>query len=109
MACLVDSYPPPTRTLQKIHSFVEVQQKGNKLQQFFRQGEMGVLRKDCEVGLEHGLAFFKITNVDLLADKQEADERHSKVLDWLNRRFSYPGELAFGPHFVHMYKQKICH
>jgi hypothetical protein len=48
------------RTLQKIHTFVEVQQNGSTLKKFFHQGEMSKLLKDCRAGLQQGLETFKV-------------------------------------------------
>jgi hypothetical protein len=48
------------RTLQKIHTFVEAQQNGNKLKNFFHQGEMSKLLKACRAGLQQGLETFKV-------------------------------------------------
>jgi hypothetical protein len=39
------------RTLRKIHTFVEAQQKGSKIKKFFRQGEIHTLLNDCNAGL----------------------------------------------------------
>ncbi|KAJ7100462.1 hypothetical protein C8R44DRAFT_747510 [Mycena epipterygia] len=49
-----------TETLHKIHTFIEVQQDGNKIKYFFRQNEMNSLRKDCQTGLEKALKVFKV-------------------------------------------------
>jgi hypothetical protein len=48
------------RTLHKIHTFVEAQQKGSTLKNFFRQGEMGTLLKDCKAGLRQGFEIFQV-------------------------------------------------
>jgi hypothetical protein len=48
------------RTLHKIHTFVEAQQKGSILKNFFRQGEMSTLLKDCKAGLQQGFEFFQV-------------------------------------------------
>ena len=54
-----------TRTLHKIHTFVEAQQNGSKVKMFFRQGEMSTLLKECKAGLQKGVVFFQVC--DLLA------------------------------------------
>jgi hypothetical protein len=51
------------RTLQKIHTFVEAQQNGSTLKNFFRHGEMSKLLKDCKAGLQQELEIFKVTSV----------------------------------------------
>jgi hypothetical protein len=48
------------RTLHKIHTFVEAQQKGSMLKNFFHQGEMSTLLKDCKAGLQQGLEVFQV-------------------------------------------------
>jgi hypothetical protein len=48
------------RTLYKIHTFVEAQQKASIVRRFFRQGEMSTLLKECKVGLQQGLDFFQV-------------------------------------------------
>jgi hypothetical protein len=48
------------RTLHKIHTFVEAQQNASKLKNFFHQGEMSKLLKDCKTGLQQGIETFKV-------------------------------------------------
>jgi hypothetical protein len=50
-----------TRTVHKIHIFVESQQDGNKLKNFFRYSEMKTLLKECRAGMEHALQVFKVS------------------------------------------------
>jgi hypothetical protein len=52
-----------SRTLHKIHTFVESQQGGSKVKQFFRQGEMNTLLKECKNGLTQGLEFFRVSSL----------------------------------------------
>jgi hypothetical protein len=40
--------------------FVDAQQKGNKVKNFFRQGEMSTLLKDCQAGLQQSFDFFQV-------------------------------------------------
>ncbi|KAJ7717786.1 hypothetical protein B0H16DRAFT_1610248, partial [Mycena metata] len=47
-------------TLQKIYTFIEIQQHGNKIKQFFRQGKVDGLLRDCFAGLDHTLEVFKV-------------------------------------------------
>ncbi|KAJ7023664.1 hypothetical protein C8F04DRAFT_1271234 [Mycena alexandri] len=49
-----------TETLHKIHTFVEAQQSGSKVKNFFRQGEMSMLLKHCKAELQEGLDFFQV-------------------------------------------------
>jgi hypothetical protein len=51
------------RTLHKIHTFVEAQQKSSKLKKFFHQGEMRTLLKDCKAGLQQGLGVFQVCHL----------------------------------------------
>ncbi|KAF7359605.1 hypothetical protein MVEN_00684300 [Mycena venus] len=55
-----------TETLHKIHTFVESQQGGSKVKQFFHQGEMNTLLKDCKNGLTQGLEFFQLKNTGII-------------------------------------------
>jgi hypothetical protein len=48
------------RTLHKIYAFVEAQHNGNRVKQFFRQGEITTLLKDCKAGLQQGLDMFQV-------------------------------------------------
>ncbi|KAF7368572.1 hypothetical protein MVEN_00180600 [Mycena venus] len=71
-------------TLQKIHAFVEAQQSSSKFKQFFHQGEMNTLLKDCRKGLTQGLDFFQLKNTGIMTDvskmQTEAKQRHQEVL-----------------------------
>ncbi|KAJ7315600.1 hypothetical protein DFH08DRAFT_1039809 [Mycena albidolilacea] len=48
-----------TRTLHKIHTFVEAQQGGRKVFNFFHQSEMSTLLKGCKAGLQQGFESFQ--------------------------------------------------
>jgi hypothetical protein len=39
---------------------VEAHQSSSKVKQFFRQGEMSTLLRNCKNGLKEGLDFFKV-------------------------------------------------
>jgi hypothetical protein len=59
---LYDCYLPLLfRTLHKIHTFVEAQQNGSKIKNFFHQGETNILLKDCNAGLQLGVVFFQVS------------------------------------------------
>ncbi|KAF8139585.1 hypothetical protein K438DRAFT_1946675 [Mycena galopus ATCC 62051] len=77
-----------TETLHKIHTFVEAQQSGSKVKQFFRQGEMRTLLKDCKNGLTQALDFFQLKNTSIMTDvctmQAEAKQRHQEVLGMIN-------------------------
>lgn len=53
------------RTIHKIHTFVEAQQEGNRLKNFFRRSEMNSLLKDCHGGLQKALELFKVRPIGL--------------------------------------------
>ncbi|KAJ7802514.1 P-loop containing nucleoside triphosphate hydrolase protein [Mycena olivaceomarginata] len=76
-----------TKTLHKIHTFVEAQQNNSRIKRFFRQGEMSTLLKDCKAGLQEGLEFFQIKSVDLVKDiaalHAESQKRHQEVLNMI--------------------------
>jgi hypothetical protein len=48
------------RILHKIYTFLEAQQKGNRVKSFFQQGELGTLLKDCQAGLQQSFDFFQV-------------------------------------------------
>jgi hypothetical protein len=48
------------RILHKIYTFVEAQQKGNRVKSLFRQGELGTSLKDCQTGLQQSFDFFQV-------------------------------------------------
>ncbi|KAJ7457715.1 P-loop containing nucleoside triphosphate hydrolase protein [Mycena latifolia] len=77
-----------TQTLHKIHTYVEAQQERSKIKQFFRQGEMKALLKDCQMGLDHTLEVFKIQGAALLRDTAEmhkhAQKTHEEVLEMIS-------------------------
>ncbi|KAJ6521624.1 hypothetical protein DFH09DRAFT_1097611 [Mycena vulgaris] len=49
-----------TKTLQKIHTFVEAQQGKGGIKLFFRQAEMSTLLTSCTAGLEEALDVFEV-------------------------------------------------
>ncbi|KAJ7241304.1 hypothetical protein B0H12DRAFT_1133646 [Mycena haematopus] len=51
-----------TETLHKIHTYIQAQQDGNKIKNFFRQAELSTLLKDCQSGLDHTLEVFKASS-----------------------------------------------
>ncbi|KAJ7681536.1 hypothetical protein B0H14DRAFT_3678208 [Mycena olivaceomarginata] len=77
------------RILHKIYTFVEAQQKGNRVKSFFRQGEISTLLKDCQAGLQQSFEFFQIEGTRALLDiagmKKDAEKRHQEVLDMIEK------------------------
>ncbi|KAJ7811484.1 hypothetical protein B0H14DRAFT_2859997 [Mycena olivaceomarginata] len=49
-----------TETMHKIHTFVEAQLDSSRIKHFFRQSEMNTLLKDCQVGMQEALNYFKM-------------------------------------------------
>ncbi|KAJ7812802.1 hypothetical protein B0H14DRAFT_3150214 [Mycena olivaceomarginata] len=78
-----------TEILHKIYTFVEAQQKGNRVKSFFRQGELSTLLKDCQAGLQQSFEFFQIEGPRALPDiaemKKDAEKRHQEVLDMIEK------------------------
>ncbi|KAJ7869238.1 hypothetical protein B0H13DRAFT_2280822 [Mycena leptocephala] len=76
-----------TETLHKIHTFVEAQQKGSILKNFFHQGEMSTLLKDCKAGLQQGLEIFQVPMANHMKDitqmQEDAKKRNKEVLDMI--------------------------
>ncbi|KAF7359939.1 hypothetical protein MVEN_00720300 [Mycena venus] len=72
------------RTLHKIHTFVETQQKGSKVKKFFHKGELNALLRDCKTGLEQGFNFFEIQKVNFMTDivkmRQDAEQKHKESI-----------------------------
>ncbi|KAJ7695810.1 hypothetical protein B0H16DRAFT_1842494 [Mycena metata] len=74
-----------TETLHKIHTFVEAQQGGSKIQKLFRYGELAALLKDCKARLQQALDFFNIKTVDIMTNIREIQDRaqlrHQEIVD----------------------------
>ncbi|KAJ7484299.1 hypothetical protein FB451DRAFT_1363850 [Mycena latifolia] len=77
-----------TKTLHKIHAFVETQQDGSKIKQLLRQTETKTLLSECRVGLQQALEMFKtgtcITLGNIRQMQQEADLMHKEVLELIS-------------------------
>ncbi|KAJ7917620.1 hypothetical protein B0H13DRAFT_1870085 [Mycena leptocephala] len=73
-------------------TFVEAQQNVNKLKNFFHQGEMSTLLKDCKAGLQQGFEIFQITMVNHIKDiaemQEDAERRHKEVLDMIEALYN---------------------
>ncbi|KAJ7821389.1 hypothetical protein B0H14DRAFT_2599268 [Mycena olivaceomarginata] len=78
-----------TEILHKVYTFVEAQQKGNRVKSFFHQGEMSTLLKDCQAGLQQSFDFFQIEGLRILPDITEilkdAEKRHQEVVDMIEK------------------------
>ncbi|KAJ7180898.1 hypothetical protein C8R46DRAFT_1211195 [Mycena filopes] len=78
-----------TITLHKIYMFIQIQQDGNKIKQFFRQAEANKLLKECQAGLDQAIQVFKgQTGVTFLSDvmrvQTEADNMHKELLELIS-------------------------
>ncbi|KAJ7885321.1 hypothetical protein B0H14DRAFT_3128188 [Mycena olivaceomarginata] len=75
--------------LHKIYTFVEAQQKGNRVKSFFQQGEISTLLKDCQGGLQQSFEFFQIEGTRVFQNiaemKKDAEKRHQEVLDMIEK------------------------
>ncbi|KAJ7762611.1 hypothetical protein B0H16DRAFT_1529405 [Mycena metata] len=76
-----------SRTLHKIHTFVEAQ-SGSRVKIFFRQGELSTLLRGCKKELEQELNFFQIKRTtDILISAREMQDqvelRHQEVLNMI--------------------------
>ncbi|KAJ7469043.1 hypothetical protein FB451DRAFT_1255624 [Mycena latifolia] len=78
-----------TETLYKIHAFVEMQEEGNRIKHFFRQGEIRTQLKDCQTGMQQALEAFKmetaaavLTNLDDM--RQKTEDMHQAVLELIS-------------------------
>ncbi|KAJ7874608.1 hypothetical protein B0H13DRAFT_2551489 [Mycena leptocephala] len=77
-----------TETLHKIHTFVEAQQVGSKVKNFFRQGEMSRLFNECKAGLRQGYDIFEIDKHNIIDNitkmQEDAENRHKEVLNMID-------------------------
>ncbi|KAJ6452345.1 P-loop containing nucleoside triphosphate hydrolase protein [Mycena vitilis] len=73
-----------TQALHKVHTFIDAQQKGSKLQRLLHHGEMSTLLKGCKEGLQQGLDSFRIDRGKSMTDiadiQRESNQRHKEVL-----------------------------
>ncbi|KAJ7503644.1 hypothetical protein B0H11DRAFT_1983671 [Mycena galericulata] len=72
-------------TLQKIHSFIEAQQKNSKFRRFFRQSENTAQLEVCNAGLRHALDLFGVRNslvatTELADIREQAEKRHEELV-----------------------------
>ncbi|KAJ6561199.1 hypothetical protein DFH09DRAFT_1279421 [Mycena vulgaris] len=75
-----------TETLHRIHTFVDIQQEGNKIKHFFRQSEMNMLLRDCRAGLQQALEIFKVdagaaTLESIDEMKRKTESIHKELLE----------------------------
>ncbi|KAJ7166808.1 hypothetical protein C8R46DRAFT_266749, partial [Mycena filopes] len=76
-------------TLHKIYTFIQIQQDGNRIRQFFRQTEINALLKDCQTRLDRSIEVFKgQTGILVLSDvfqvQTEAEKMHKELLELIS-------------------------
>ncbi|KAJ7657754.1 hypothetical protein DFH06DRAFT_453855 [Mycena polygramma] len=90
-----------TETLHKIHTFVDAQQHGNRVKNFFRQSEMQVLLKECKAGLQSNVYAFEVQTSNLMTDvrqmQQYAEARHQEVLEMIANMSNSDGASSVEP------------
>ncbi|KAF7352147.1 NB-ARC domain-containing protein [Mycena venus] len=74
-----------TKTLQKIHTYVEAKQDASRFKHFFHQNATKTLLRECKAGLQQALAVFKVQiGIEFFADMGEMQksmhEKHDKML-----------------------------
>ncbi|KAJ6483293.1 hypothetical protein C8R45DRAFT_1149202 [Mycena sanguinolenta] len=83
----VDSIGQFTKTLENIHSYIQGQQEGGRIKTFFRQSELSPLLKNSRSGLQAAYDVFHVNSMDfgnqIAQMKQEAEERHQQVLEFV--------------------------
>ncbi|KAF8209990.1 hypothetical protein K438DRAFT_1753595 [Mycena galopus ATCC 62051] len=85
-----------TETIHKIHTYLEAQQEGTRIRNFFRQNELNTLLKDCHAGLQHAMEAFKASpfarllielGTSALSDvakmQKTADNMHKEILEMI--------------------------
>lgn len=95
--------------------FLQTQQDGNKIKQFFHQSEANRLLKDCQTGLHQAIEVFKVksgvkilelgvtvqqgqTGVTVLRDvlqvQTEADSMHKELLELISSLSDADGTMS---------------
>ncbi|KAJ7866582.1 hypothetical protein B0H14DRAFT_2573315 [Mycena olivaceomarginata] len=89
-----------TKTLHKIHTFVEAQQNNSKIKRFSI--------RDCKAGLQEGFDFFQIKSVNLVKDigelHEELQKRHQEVLGMIEALSDTSSDQASSACLLHSEK-----
>ncbi|KAJ7735058.1 hypothetical protein B0H16DRAFT_1695756 [Mycena metata] len=106
-----------TDTLHKIYAFLEIQQDGNKIKQFFQQNEINRLLKDCHTGLDQAVETFKVQTGftrlnNVIQIQHEAETMHKDLLE--SSQHVLMLQYQIGPHRSNSFsllpsKPKIFH
>ncbi|KAJ7181126.1 P-loop containing nucleoside triphosphate hydrolase protein, partial [Mycena filopes] len=88
-----------TETLHKIYTFIQIQQDGNRIKQFFHQTEANKLLKDCQTGLGQAIEVFKgQVGATILSDvmqvQMEADNMHKELLELISALSDIDGTMS---------------
>ncbi|KAJ7720182.1 hypothetical protein B0H16DRAFT_1793701 [Mycena metata] len=83
---VLDQIAQFTETLHKIYPFIEIQQDGNKIKQFFHQSEVNKLLKNCRRELDQAIEVFKVQAESTVFNKviqvqYEAETMHKELLE----------------------------
>ncbi|KAJ7131504.1 hypothetical protein C8R43DRAFT_1207489 [Mycena crocata] len=76
-----------TETLHQVHTFIEAQRDKSRIRQFFRQGEMNRLLKECKAGLQQALDVFKVQSVELFKNLTEIQKFQIQTKQSLSSKF----------------------
>ncbi|KAJ7339234.1 hypothetical protein DFH08DRAFT_1014142 [Mycena albidolilacea] len=92
------------RILHKVYTFVETQQKGNKVKSFFRQGEISTLLKDCQAELQQNFDFFqKMSQATALERASTISGHHS----WSSNSSTSISMLPSEPKIFHGWESEL--
>ncbi|KAJ7166828.1 hypothetical protein C8R46DRAFT_1034821 [Mycena filopes] len=94
------------QTLHKIYMFIQIQQDGNRIKQFFHQAQANKLLKDCRAGLDQAIEVSSQevtvqqgqTGVTVLSDvvqvQTEADNMHKELLELISALSDTDGTMS---------------
>ncbi|KAJ6452835.1 hypothetical protein C8R45DRAFT_1083299 [Mycena sanguinolenta] len=77
------------KTLQKVYTYIQAQQDGNRIKQFFHYIEMNGLAKDCYAELDKAKKRFEVdTSASVFRDirqmKMAAETKHKELLEFIS-------------------------
>ncbi|KAJ7155780.1 hypothetical protein C8R46DRAFT_1196518 [Mycena filopes] len=83
---VLDTIGEFTETLHKIYMFIQIQQDGNKIKQFFHQAQANKLLKDCQARLDQAIEVFKV--------QAEVDNMHKELLELISAMSDTDGTMS---------------